>query len=229
MLKQVLRRLVDNTDDRSLATRLRRQRFRILLNMIRGSPGPVRILDIGGTAGYWEMMTAGFAPELTLHVTLLNRDPIHVDRSGFAAVMGDGRAMPEFGDKQFDIVFSNSTIEHVGTLADQQCMAREVQRVGRRFYVQTPNRYFPIEPHFVFPFFQFLPVVTRVWLLRHFALGWYSRMPDREAALEAVTSIRLLSYKEFRRMFPHAHIFKERLGGLVKSFIAYGGDPALPG
>ena len=71
-------------------------------------------------------------------------------------------------------------------------MAREVERVGRRYFVQTPNRYFPIEPHFLFPGFQFLPLAVQVGLVRRFALGYHEALPDRDEALEAVREIRLL-------------------------------------
>jgi hypothetical protein len=114
-------------------------------------------------------------------------------------------------------------IEHVGGAADQKRMADEVQRVGRRYFVQTPNRYFPIEPHFLFPGFQFLPEAAQVFLLSHFRLGTYEIVRDRDYARTLVREIRLLSLSEFRRLFPQATIHRERLVGLTKSFIAYGG------
>jgi hypothetical protein len=60
--------------------------------------------------------------------------------------------MPQYRDKEFDIAFSNSVIEHVGNDLRIRQMADEVRRVGRN-YLQTPNYYFPLEPHFFFPFF----------------------------------------------------------------------------
>lgn len=211
----------DNTNERSVATRLRRQRFQILLDMIRYSGSPIHILDIGGRPDYWEMMLASQSLKADPHITLLNTETYAVSRPNFTALVGDGRTMPQFADQQFDIVFSNSTIEHVGDFADQQRMANEVRRIGRRYYIQTPNRYFPIEPHFLFPLFQFLPITWRVWLVQHFNLGWYSRIPDYRRALAEVTSIRLLSKAEFLQLFPEARIFEEKFFGLVKSFVAY--------
>lgn len=213
-------RFADNTSSTSVATRLRRQRFQILLDMLGDSPR-VTILDIGGRPAYWEMMAEGTGLADRLHITLLNIEDNQSEHPHFTTLVGDGRAMPQFADGQFDIVFSNSTIEHVGEFADQQRMANEVRRVGRKYYVQTPNRYFPIEPHFVFPFFQFLPLATRAWLLQRFNLGWMPRQSSREAALNEVRSIRLLSRAEMQKLFPDANIFEERYLGMVKSFVAY--------
>jgi hypothetical protein len=215
------RRYADNTSEQSLATRLRRQRFQILLDMLADLPRPVTILDIGGRQTYWEMMMAGSSLGDDLQIIPLNVEAQTVSLPNFTLVSGDGRAMPRFRAKQFDIVFSNSTIEHLGTFENQRQMAEEVRRVGKRYYVQTPNRYFPVEPHFLFPAFQFLPVAVRVWLLRHCQLGWYSRIPDRRQALREVASIRLLTKAEMKRLFPEARLFEERFLGLVKSFVAY--------
>lgn len=213
--------LADNRSDTSMATRMRRRRFQLLIDMLKDLPRPVRILDIGGTQGYWEMMGLGPTLANELEVLLLNTYAQPVSLPNFKASVGDGRAMPQFADGEFDIVFSNSTIEHVGTADDQRRMADEVQRVGKRYYIQTPNRNFPIEPHFLFPFFQFLPVGVRAWLLQRFSLGWHARIPDAKKAREEVAGIRLITRREFERFFPKAEIYDERIAGLTKSFVAY--------
>lgn len=102
-------------------------------------------------------------------------------------------------------------------------MAREVKRVGARYFLQTPNRHFPIEPHFLFPYFQFLPVPARVWLLQHFRLGWRSRIRDAGKARASVESVRLLSKAELIALFPDASLFEEKMVGLTKSFVVYAG------
>jgi hypothetical protein len=222
VLKTIIHsRFFDNTDKNSVSTQLRQQRFGILLEMLQGLPRPVTVLDIGGSQAYWEMMTVGTRLNEDIQITLLNIDQQLVSSPNFTAVIGDGRAMPQFLDQQFDIIFSNSTIEHVGSFEDQKQMADEVRRVGKRYYVQTPNQFFPVEPHFVFPFFQFLPIAFRAWLLQHFNLGWYTKIPDYQKALHEVKSIRLLNKTELIQLFPSAVIFEERLFGMVKSFVAY--------
>ena len=183
--------------------------------------GPVHVLDLGGTAHFW--MSQEVSPEW--RVTIVNVRTEAIDRPDWIRhTLGDARTLP-FGDRSFDVVFSNSVIEHVGTFADQMRMAREVVRVGRRFFVQTPYRYFPIEPHFHVPLFQFFPLGVRAELLSRYDLGWQKRIPDRKAALDEVAAVRLLSERDFKRMFPEARIYRERFCGLVKSLTAYGGWP----
>lgn len=215
-------RFADNTSSTSVATQLRRRRFALFLDMLGDAPR-VTVLDIGGRQAYWEMMAEGTDLLDRLDITLLNVEDNEATHPKFTTLVGDGRAMPQFADAEFDIVFSNSTIEHVGDFTDQQRMASEVRRVGRKYYVQTPNRYFPIEPHFVFPFFQFLPIATRAWILQRRGLGWIPRQPTREAALREVRGIRLLGKSEIRKLFPDANLFEERYMGIVKSFVAWRG------
>jgi hypothetical protein len=100
-------------------------------------------------------------------------------------------------------------------------MAGEAARVAKQYYVQTPNRYFPIEPQFVFPFFQFLPIPLRVWLLQNFRLGWFPKTPNYEKALVEVKGIRLMTRSEVQALFPDAEIFEEKYFGLTKSFVAF--------
>ena len=101
-------------------------------------------------------------------------------------------------------------------------MAREIQRVGKRYFVQTPNRYFPIEPHYMLPYFQFLPLGIKTWLLMHFALDWGGKVDDRERAIELANSVKLLGLDTFAAMFPGADFYKEKVLRLTKSFVATG-------
>jgi hypothetical protein len=155
-------------------------------------------------------------------ITLLNLKEEGVSLPNVISLAGDARSLT-MDNASFDVVFSNSVIEHVGSYQDQQRMANEVRRVGKCYFVQTPNRDFPLEPHFLFPFFQFLPVRTRIWLLQNFNLGWFPRTPDAVKAKEVVESVRLLDRHEFAELFPDSIIYEEKVLGLTKSFVAYGG------
>ena len=225
----VLRRTADNARDDSFATRSRRKRFAVFLRLIGHLPRPTRILDIGGSQLFWQTMH--FTEDDPVHITLLNLSAPRISWRNVASVAANACDLSLYPDGAFDVVFSNSVIEHVGGPEDQRRMADEVRRVGKAYFVQTPNRYFPIEPHFLVPCFQFLPVGVRVYLVRHFDLGWIGRgrrITDRETARELVTGIRLLSGHELRELFPDATIYRERMFGLTKSFVAYRGNATTP-
>ena len=202
---------------------MRRERFSLFLSLLRKVEGPVSILDIGGTQEFWNLMTTGESIDAT--ITLLNIEHQPVTSKRFVSAAGDARHLTQFESGSFDVVFSNSVIEHVGSYDDQARMAEEVIRVGKRYWVQTPNKRFPLEPHFLFPFFQYLPVGIRAQLVHRFDIGWYRRIPSIAKARTEVESIQLLTQKKFAALFPGATIYSEKLMGLTKSFVAYAGWP----
>lgn len=216
----MLKRMADNRDQRSLAVQFRKRRFAFFQSLLSRLERPVHILDIGGTESYWKSMELNAGDQV--FITLLNLTQNDVSLPNVTSIAGDARAMIA-KDASFDVVFSNSVIEHVGTYQDQLQMAKEVRRVGKRYFIQTPNKYFPLEPHFLFPLFQFLPINIRVLLLQNFKLGWFSKTPDKVKAREIVEGIRLLGKREFMALFPNAAIYEEKILGMTKSFVAYGG------
>jgi SAM-dependent methyltransferase len=168
------------------------------------------VLDIGGSPFRWQMANI----ECRLFVCNLDRGC-----KGHRFLVADGRRLP-FADQSFDIVFSNSVIEHVGDWESQTQFASEIRRVGKSYYVQTPNRMFPIEPHYMTPFVQFTPQSVRPRILRYSTVwGWLSR-PSPERCREVAAEIQLLDEAELRRLFPGAAIVREKLLGLTKSLIA---------
>lgn len=172
-----------------------------------------RILDVGGTAFNWKLFAV--RPQ----VTLLNINGLQAGYDNFVFIEGDGRHL-EFTDGAFDIVYSNSVIEHVGGWEDQVSFAREAIRVGKSYYVQTPNRWFFVEPHLLTPFVHYLPHLWVKALARNFTVwGWLTR-PSRKEAEDFVDNIRLLGEREMRQLFPDARILKERFFGFTKSLIA---------
>lgn len=218
---RALFRYADNRRPDSLANRFRRRRTRVFEELCDSLPRPVRILDVGGVEHFWRV--TGLADRSDVEIVLLNREPQRPTAANISALVGDAREMAELDENEFPVVFSNSVIEHVGGWDDQMSMAREIRRVGTRYFVQTPNRNFPVEPHFLFPGFQFLPISARVALVRRLALGYHPVLPDPEEAHRAVTEIRLLSGDELERLFPDSDLYRERLLGMTKSFVAYGG------
>ena len=222
LLKTALMRVADNRRPDSLAVRLRLKRVDQFTALVSQLPRPVTILDVGGTTDFWRIAGLIDRPELAITTLNLNQAP-NADRTCVQCMVGDARNMRHIADRAFDVVFSNSVIEHVGTLDDQRNMAAEVQRVGKRFFLQTPNRYFPIEPHFLFPFWQFLPGSVRIFLVGRFNIGWYKKTTDKARARAGVTEIRLLTMRELKALFPDARITRERFFGLTKSFLVSGG------
>jgi ubiquinone/menaquinone biosynthesis C-methylase UbiE len=216
-----LRKLADAGDPKSYASKLRLQRFEFFKSLIAPIPGPLKMIDVGGTQLFWKNMC--FTGNAQIEITLLNVSATKVTLPKFKSVTGDAREMKEFRDNEFDIVFSNSVIEHVGSIDQQRLMARECTRIGKRLFLQTPNRFFPIEPHFLLPFMQFAPLWLNIFLMRHFNAGWYARLTDREKAHELLNSVRLLSMSDLQKLFPEATIYREKVFGLTKSFIVCGG------
>ena len=218
----VLRRLADAGAAGSFSNSRRRRRFEAFAQLVDTIPGrddrPLRILDIGGTNSFWEQR--GWAGRSDVQIVLVNIDGESAKHANIEPRMGDATSLSEFPDGSFDIVFSNSVIEHLETFERQTAMALEVRRLAPVFWVQTPNFWFPIEPHFLTPGWHWLPVSARVALLRRRRWGWRGPCPNPAEARELVREVRLMRGSELRRLFPTATLRKERIGPLVKSFIA---------
>lgn len=220
-------RLLNTTWARSTIASMRERRLAPIRSFLAAAPAGTRVLDVGGTPAFWtDLAGIGAYPEV--HVTVLNLTAPPASAPNVETLVGDGTAMPQYGDGEFSLVFSNSVLEHVGDLAAQGRMAAEVRRIGQAYFVQVPNRRFVLEPHFVFPGFQFLPPSSQRWLLCHFALGNYQKAPSPEVAQRYLDGVRLLDTREMRSLFPDATISFETVAGLRKSIIASRGITLAP-
>lgn len=198
-----------------ISTHFRRRRMARFAAELAIGPA-TRVLDIGGTPECWDLLP------VRPRVTLLNTPRAAEEVGDVRWVAGDGRALP-FRDGAFDVVFSNSVIEHVGDRESQLRFAREVARVGRAYWVQTPNRWFPVEQHLLTPLVHWLPrrwqraVVPRctVWSLV------VRVTPDRRRFFleHYLADVRLLGAGELRCLFPGARVIRERLLGWTKSLV----------
>jgi hypothetical protein len=205
----------------AISAYFRRRRMRRFARTFRIAP-ETRVLDVGGTLDYWGLLPD--PPRVTLLNTPMARETL---RTAPAWVAGDGRSLP-FRDGAFDVVFSNSVIEHVGGGESQARFAREAMRVGRRFWVQTPNRWFPVEQHLFMPLVHWLPrrwqrVLAPRLQLAHIVLGL---SPERRQFYlrHYLEDIRLLDADGLRALFPGARLVRERFCGWTKSLIVYGGE-----
>jgi hypothetical protein len=199
----------------SLGERMRVARWERFRRCFPGIEG-MRVVDLGGTADMWLR-----APLRAKHVHLINLEEHPAELPDWitaeVADVTDPAVAAALGS--YDVVFSNSTIEHVGGHSQRRKFVAAVETLAPLHWVQTPYRYFPVEPHFVAPGFQFLPLTARARLVRHWPLV-HSRPGTPEEAMNAVVNIELLTRTEMRYLFPGSELLSERVAGVTKSLIA---------
>jgi 2-polyprenyl-3-methyl-5-hydroxy-6-metoxy-1,4-benzoquinol methylase len=193
-------------------------RFLGIVDDVASTVSPVRILDLGGTLDFW-LTTPELWQGRDFHVTLINMFPQTPPDDRFTCVIGNACAT-DFADQSFDIVISNSVIEHVGRWRDMGRMANEIRRLAPRYFIQTPNYWFPLEAHSRFPLFHMMPEPWRIRLILARGTGFYGKANNLDEAMEHVENAILLDSKRFQHLFPDAVIERERVLGMTKSLIA---------
>jgi hypothetical protein len=216
-IERLREHLVSAKSPGSIAARARARRWQTFAEYFP-DVGDMRVLDLGGTTVTWMN-----APARPREVVIVNLKPQPSDVGWISTLVGDACALPrQITEQRFDLVYSNSVIEHLGGHARREAFAATVCNAADRYWVQTPYRYFAIEPHWLFPGFQFLPVAIRAELTRRWKLG-NRRAPRRplDAAVATVLGVELLSKTEMRHYFPDCTtVLSERFLGLAKSLIA---------
>lgn len=203
----------------SWGARMRDERWAMVAQTFPNLAG-LSVLDLGGTVEAWLR-----APVRPAHVTVLNLfEPGHAAEDWLLPVTGDACAATERlaevgGELHYDVVFSNSLLEHVGGHAQRVALAREVHALAPQHWVQTPYRYFPIEPHWLFPGLQFLPIAARARLAARWPLA-HSSPDSLHESMTEVQWTELVGVAELRSYFPSSHIHHERVAGLTKSLVA---------
>lgn len=211
------RMLVDSPT--SLGARARMRRWTMFRNAFPGIER-MRVLDLGGTVDTWRR-----SPVRPAQVIVLNLyEPGEPDENSIVPLRGDACQAADVlakadVDTSFDVVFSNSLIEHVGGHARRLELARQVRELAPRHWVQTPYRHFPLEPHWLFPGMQYMPAWARVKIATHWPLV-HSRPANADEARQQVLWTELVSITEMREYFPTSAILRERVLGLTKSLIA---------
>ena len=213
---------LNDTFFHSLSKRSRGRKLEILRHCFALSP-KARILDLGGQVDYAQSQLIETHSDRSKVVAVnLRRQHLGEIARVYPEVgtgVADARVLP-FGDKSFDLVYSNAVIEHVGGLEDQEAMAREVMRVGRNWFITTPNRWFPFEFHLRLPLVSWLPAP---WMLRVAKLCAYdhSRRRYRSGIRQ---QIRLLTRREMSTLFPGSRIVPVRITIWPETIIAAGGE-----
>jgi ubiquinone/menaquinone biosynthesis C-methylase UbiE len=169
------------------------------------------LLDVGGGTGILGEFARIY--RYFTAVRIVNLDPQVIREKGLEHVkceIADGCSLP-FPDRSFDWVFSNAVIEHVGGAYRQQRFAEEIRRVARKgYFVATPDRYFPIDPHTLLPFYQFLSPEWQRKFCR-FSPGY----------LRHYAPIDLLSAGALRALFPEATVRKIGLRIFPNNLVVY--------
>ncbi len=179
---------------RPIHKRFRLEKVNLFLQLM-GKEAVGTFLDVGGGLGISGEFVSVY--KVFRHVVVVNLEPPRQNGTGHSMVhvMADGCRLP-FASRSFDWVFSNAVIEHVGGWERQRAFANEIRRVAARgFFVTTPNKYFPIEPHTLCPLYQFLPISVQKRVVR-FTPGY----------LREYAEINLLSAKQLQELFPGAEI-----------------------
>lgn len=231
-ITRILAKKFSNYDSqKSPGAKLRSNRIAPLLRMIESahkSNGSVSIIDLGGTRQYWDIIPSKYLSDHNVTITIVNLpgSSMPEDEGLYRFVGADACNLTDFEDKQFDIAHSNSVLEHVGDWPRMVQFSKELKRVSKSYFCQTPNYWFPIEPHCMTPFFHWLPKPTRLWLVSHFKLGHLPKASSTDEAVRLVEGSRLINKKMMQALFADTVIVTERLYFLPKSFIAIQNEKA---
>ena len=197
-----LNKFINVNDKNSVANKVRRENFNHFKNLVSSFNRKVTVLDIGGTQEYWEMME--YTDPNLIEVILINITENKVSLPNFRAIKMDATDL-DILEFDCDIVFSHSLIEHV----NNEIFATIIRCFNKPYFIQTPNKYFPMEPHFLIPLFQFMPVWLKKYILRFI----------KSPIIGEVEDINLLSKGELKRLFPNSEIYGGKILGLTQSFV----------
>jgi hypothetical protein len=191
---------------------LARRRRMKKLSFLNLKPGD-KIIDLGGTCEIWNFF------DTPLDITIVNLPGVNVQfpsssHHKFRFVEGDATDLRQFSDGCFELVFSNSVIEHVGGEQNERAFALEARRLGRAYYVQTPSIWFPLEAHSGMPFWWVLPRAFRRRVIEH----WRQKLPDWAAMIDGTT---VISRRKLQSYFPDGKITTEWVVGIPKSYAVY--------
>ena len=178
----------------------------------------LRICDLGGSQHFWEKLGLSIPPQnITIYNISLDetQSVTASDASQILVLIYDGTHIP-VPDKSFDLLVCNSVLEHI-PLQDRAALCREMTRVSKAVFLQTPAWSFPVEPHFLLPFVHWLPRRLGYWLVKVSPWRLLSR-PSEKTIRQYWWGTQLLKLRELTSLFPNALIETETALGLAKSY-----------
>jgi hypothetical protein len=202
-----------------ISLRVRRTMFERFMELMQPTPD-CTVLDLGVTAdtgnpesNYFEQ----WYPYKHRIVCAGVEDASHLPQvyAGVTARRIAAHQRLPFADGQFDLVFSNAVIEHAGSRRQQRYFIDEALRVARRFFITTPNRWFPVEMHTALPFVHYLPARVHRRVLSAIGLPYWA----------SEDHLNLLDARALRELFVEEDgltITPVRVAGLVSNLIAHG-------
>ena len=206
----IRKRLVDWSVRSGTAGRLRERRYRLFIELCQVRPHET-ILDVGAGAGGALARYNQINPIVAVDLTWSDFSPNWLGQPNVRFVQADATSLP-FADRAFPIAFSNAVIQLVPR-KKRPTFADEIRRVSDRYFVQTQNKWFPVQPTgTLVPFVHLLPRNAQRWFAHHI----FPRFP-KEANWEP---LELLGAGELRALFTDAEIHRERVMGLTKSLMA---------
>lgn len=177
------------------------------------------ICDVGGSIHFWEKINIAVRPENIKIYNISDSETEAISRRASETMkvhIYDGNMIPE-PDNTFDLVVCNSVIEHVPKENREQ-LVRELMRIGKQLYLQTPAYEFVIEPHFVMPFIHWFP--RRVGYFLALVSPWrIMSRPSNNTIDEYFWGTQLLTKKDIDQLFPGCVVHREKVCGITKSYM----------
>jgi len=176
-----------------------------------------RICDIGGSRHFWQKLNINVPAK---NITIFNISTDEVDSTDPATkdidiIIYDGHRIPA-EDKSYDIAISNSTLEHV-PISERPALVKEMHRIARVVFMQTPAYEFFIEPHFIMPFVHWLPRQLGFMIIKFSPWRLLSR-PSQDVIHSYFWNTALLSRQDVEALFPNGQVLEERFFGFLKSY-----------
>lgn len=203
----------------SFTVKSRKRKYNLFIKLINPKPED-KILDVGvspflGRATNFLELWYPYSQNIT---ALTNEDLSKFSefKRHFPMVkliQGDGKNLP-FPDNYFDVVFCNAVVEHVGSYKEQWKFINEICRVGKKIFVTTPNKLFPVDSHTLIPFAHLLPKKMKFWIYKKLGRTYWA---DEK-------NLNLLTAKQFVALFPKEakiSLYRGKLLGITSSLIIF--------